>query len=201
MSKGSIGWIQYLIHKLLDYPFRNLENLSIIEVGSGNSEHLSNSSLKYIRYLQTDIRCSDFTKVDNQIVTFLISDAEKLSEVGNEEFDLLVATCLLAHLSEMYSALENWSRVVRKGGSLAIYVPCEPSFVLRTARYFTTKRKIRNRGFDHDFIHWREHRNHYLGMNSAIRRVFRNSDIKSLRFPFPFLPWDFNLFQIYWIRK
>ena len=200
MSTGSIGFLMKIIHWVMDIPFRNLKNLEILEVGAGNGEHLSQCKLDFSLYVQSDIRLnSNLFVADNS--SFVISDAEKLSEFKDLNYDLLIATCLLAHLDDMYTALENWRRVIKPNGFAVIYVPCEPGIFLRICRFFSTRRKIQGFGFNHAVLHWREHRNHFMGMRTAIRHTFRDSKIFSLRLPFPFLPWELNLFQIYWIQR
>lgn len=206
MSNGAIGWFWRRIHSALDYPFLNKEKITIIEVGSGNGQHFNLTSVDAKEYIEVDLRKSkNFNIKDKKVKElgrkFVVDDATQLVKFSNSSFDGLIATCLLAHLVDVEQALLNWRRVVRPGGMLSIYLPNEPGLLLRFAREFSTKRKIKSRGYDHDYIHWKEHRNHFLGMKAMIKHVFRGDSIKFRNFPFSFLTWNFGLYTLVQIRK
>lgn len=193
------------IHKKLDKPFRNKTNLKIIEVGAGHGQHFMLTKLKTDRYVELDLRefknlkLDDSKSIENKR-TRVVGDAETLDVVKSNEFNGLIATCLLAHLSDMHKSLENWRRVVKHNGLITIYVPCEPGIVLRIARFFTTKKLISKLGYDHSSIHWTEHRNHFPGMQTAIKKVFKLDKITERKFPTRFLSWDFNFYSIFVIQ-
>ena len=117
-------------------------------------------------------------------------------------FDRLVATCLLIHLPEPEQALAQWRRMVRPGGLLSIYVPCDPGALLRLTRKFTTARKVRKLGFDrYDLVLAREHRNHagaldILDSAQLPRRRAARSTIGRSRSP----SWNLNFFAVYQVR-
>ena len=183
-----------------------LKNISLIEVGSGNGQHFNLSRISTKEYVEVDIRESEISdvnplKAESHGRRFVIDDATRLSKFSEEYFDGLVATCLLAHLAETEEALTNWRRVVKKGGILSIYIPNEPGILLRFARSFTTKRRITKHGYDHEFIHWKEHRNHFLGMKSAIKHVFQDDSVRFRNFPLPFLTWNFGLYTLIKVIK
>lgn len=52
-------------------------------------------------------------------------DAQKLANVERESFDFLFSSHCLEHMRDATEALENWIRVVRRGGHLIISVPDE----------------------------------------------------------------------------
>lgn len=199
MGVGLVGLLWRLIHKLMDFPFRNATDLRIVEVGAGSGQHRDLTKLKFFRYLETDIRVPERI-FDRALRDFKQADAHTLENYSNGEFNLLIATCLLVHLDNPKIALSTWKRVVQEGGSIVLYVPCEPGLVLRFTRFFTTRRRVEKQGFNHKVLHWQEHRNHFIGMDVLIREIFCDSQIRVLRFPFQFLPWNFNLFYIYYIK-
>jgi SAM-dependent methyltransferase len=206
MSGGLVGHLWKHIHRLIDKPLESLNRPRIIEVGSGNGQHFSQTKLSSIEYLEVDIREDmhrflDLEKSKANNRRFEIGDATTLTHIKDRSYEALISTCLFAHLRDLELAIVNWNRVVTEDGSLVIYVPCEPGILLRFIRYFSTKRKIQKAGYDHSYIHWREHRNHYPLMKSVITSEFANHSIKIKKFPFNFLPWDCNLFSLFIIKK
>jgi len=202
MNTGVIGVMSKFIHRFMDYPYKK-RKLKIIEVGAGNGQHLALTSLDYEYYLETDIR--DLMQISSKKISELASDrmqidATYLSQIKDESFDLLISTCLIVHLEKPELALNNWLRVVKKGGELCIYVPCDPGFILRLVRFFSTRRKFIQMGYDHAYQHWTEHRNHFPLINTLIMRVFEGQTVRRSFFPF-FLPsWNLNMFVIYRIK-
>ncbi|NDE96477.1 MAG: class I SAM-dependent methyltransferase, partial [Actinobacteria bacterium] len=110
--------------------------LQIIEVGSGSGQHLQSVKQPYSNYLMTDIDLDLLTLAtfDKSKVDIMQADASNLSEIRDSSFGRLVATCLLAHLSNPMEALVEWRRVVKSGGSIVIYVATEPGFLVRLSR-------------------------------------------------------------------
>ena len=149
------------------------------------------------RLIQCDIRPENIPNVadDPRIEKeFKSVDAQSLP-YGDNSHDRLIATCLLAHLSDPENALEEWKRVVRPGGAISIFVPCEPGFLLRITQMATTRRKQKSLGYNGRLLHYREHRNHYPGMMTFIKEIY-GSDARVTNYPFPFLSWNFNLWSI-----
>jgi SAM-dependent methyltransferase len=52
-------------------------------------------------------------------------DAQKLANVGDESFDFLFSSHCLEHMRDPTEALDNWIRVVKRGGHLVVSVPDE----------------------------------------------------------------------------
>ena len=206
MSSGLIGSTWQYIHKVIDKSFKGHQLNSVIEVGSGNGQHFNLTRLSVSEYVQVDIRPSVNSKLDVEKakslgMTFVVDDAIKLESIPHSKFDGLIATCLLAHLSELEESLINWRRVVRPGGKLVLYIPNEPGLLLRASRKLTTQRKISKLGYDHEFLHWREHRNHFPAMRSMIKHVFAEDNLLFKNYPVRGLPWDLGLFTIVEIKK
>jgi len=206
MSSGLVGKLWRHIHHSLDRPFKGISNLRIIEIGSGNGQHFNLTRINTVEYVELDLRVAtnsnlDLAKAKLLGRKFITGDAVDLSDLEDDVFDGLIATCLLAHLSNLDLALENWRRVVRPGGTLSIYIPNEPGILLRISRHFSTKRRISKRGYSHEYIHWREHRNHFPAMRSSINHVFLGDKIISRNFPFRFFPWDLGLYTLITIKK
>jgi SAM-dependent methyltransferase len=198
---GLIGKMSDFVHWILEKPYKHSEIFgTVLEVGAGYGQHSKFVKHRYDCYIETDIRESNYPHSNNRIKR-LISDAENLTEIESNSIDRLIATCILAHLTNPEKALQNWKRVVKKKGHLSIYVPVEPSILLRLFRSVATTRKAKKMGLNHKSIHYREHRNMWIYCDLLIRETFHGSNVKSRRFPVSFLPWNLRLFDIYEITK
>jgi phosphatidylethanolamine/phosphatidyl-N-methylethanolamine N-methyltransferase len=200
-GSGIVGKIAGFVHWLIEYPYKQNRFFgTVLEVGAGEGQHFKFIKHNFDLYIETDIRES-MDQPFNIKVKKMLSNAENLDGVESNSVDRLIATCILVHLLEPEKALQNWSRVVKKGGQLSIFVPAEPSMLLRFFRFFVTSRKAKKFGLNHKSIHYREHRNMWILCDLLIRETFSESKIKSRKFPINFLPWNLRLFDIYEITK
>lgn len=200
--EGVIGLVYKMVHRLMERPYDRQVGLSrIIEVGSGAGQHLPSVRHPYSYYLMTDIDADLLPVVNNNssIVESREMNAEKLGGIPDSSFDRLIATCLLAHLDNPMSALKEWRRVVRHGGSLSIYVAPEPGILLRCTRRLFIYPKQRRLGVsDFELLSYTTHKNHYPAMRAMLKSIFAEDKIKQRRFPLNF-PWNFVLFEIWHI--
>ena len=203
MYTGVIGFYSRLTHKLLDWPFRGSATPTILEVGAGVGQHAQYALTEFETYYSTDIseEAVRASAADDPRITPMVADAQDLSNFADESVDRVVATCLLAHLSEPEQALQEWRRVLKPGGSVSIYVPAEPGMLLRLLRNVAVVPKSRKLGNDHLAIIYRDHRNHYPTMRLLIESVFAQDTIKRRRFPTRLLGWNFSLFDVFHITK
>ena len=177
-NAGAVGLVSRFLHRTLEsggqvvrrnHILNRSDLLTILEVGAGG-QHAQYVRHSFDRLIQCDIRPENIPNVadDPRIEKeFKSVDAQSLP-YGDNSHDRLIATCLLAHLSDPENALEEWKRVVRPGGAISIFVPCEPGFLLRITQMATTRRKQKSLGYNGRLLHYREHRNHYPGMMTFI---------------------------------
>jgi ubiquinone/menaquinone biosynthesis C-methylase UbiE len=211
LTTGLLGNIQRNIHKCLDSVFEKSQYDRVIEVGAGSLEHLlASKKLSFNSYIATDIRYGSQDITNNLLnnlehslkknIQLEFADAQKL-RFENRSFDALVATCLLIHLKEPEKALKEWRRVIKKGGELNIYVPCEPGLLLRAGRRLAVVPKHRRLGFhDYELVCAREHVSSINILDTLIRYVFQEDDIEIRTWPIPkFRFWNLNLAFIYHI--
>jgi ubiquinone/menaquinone biosynthesis C-methylase UbiE len=125
-------------------------------------------------------------QIDHRVVQEEL-DANQLSAIASNSFDRLVATCVLIHLDDPPFVLSEIRRILKDGGVVSMYVPCEPGLMLRFFRYWTTARKGRRLGVDHLFFHYNEHRFHVLYLQAAVRNIFESDEVVMTRYPFKFL--------------
>lgn len=205
---GARGRFTNFYHRMLERPFGPEEHLSrVIEVGSGHCEHVRFVRHSFDEYLMTDLTDHTYNPLggrQDDRVRFETADAQDLHH-GDGSFDRLVCTCVLHHLSDPDRALKEWRRVVKPGGSISIYLPCDPGMLYRAARWGTThryQRKLERQGKlnDHLYLWAREHPNHVLGLRQLIRANFRADRVARTVFPLPVLSWNWNLFEVYRIR-
>jgi ubiquinone/menaquinone biosynthesis C-methylase UbiE len=206
MGTGITGRFWAFIHKSMA---RNLicENDIVLELGAGNGEFYRNVSPTCKLYLETDIerrddrlsrmKTSDLSKSGKLNLQL---DAQNLEGLPDNCVDVVIATCLLMHLSDPDLALREWKRVLKVGGKMVVYIPAEPGLGLRMTRYLTTRRKFKKVGINQAGSHWTEHIQHYPRIIHILNSVFGKScSVK--KFPFNFFVWDFNLFAIAHIQN
>jgi phosphatidylethanolamine/phosphatidyl-N-methylethanolamine N-methyltransferase len=207
IGKDSSGLLSHLWkypHKLMEKPYKTNEGSTILEVGAGEGEHLGFVIGNFTLYVAQDIdasRLKRFENLGNQKVVTQPGDATQL-EFSKETFDRVIATCLLAHLKSPELALAEWRRVLKKGGGLTVYIPCDPGISLRIFRTLFTKPKARKLGYrGYDLFIAREHTNSAQNLVVFLKNVFKDDRIKLRYFPFSIRSWGLNLFIIAEITK
>lgn len=202
INSGLVGKFSSHYHYLIEKNFTGKKFKKILELGAGKGQHLRFLKCEYEEYLQTDIRLPDHTDMNtgNKVI-WSLADAQDLSNFENGQFDRTIATCLIAHLPNPEKAISEWRRVTSKStGVVSIYVPCEPSNLLRLAQRLSTRRKAKRLGIDYSSMHYREHRNHYFFVKALILDIFKEDRIKVIGFPSRFLPFDLKLYEIFQIE-
>jgi SAM-dependent methyltransferase len=207
INDGAVGLVSKLVHWSLEsFPYsvskKWVTERKVLEVGSGHGQHLPFVKSKYETYTLTDLR-------PGHIPTGLVSDTVRiysepvdahLLPFEDESFDRVIATCLIIHLSDPEKALEEWFRVLKKGGRLTIYVPCETGLVLRIAQQLSTRRKQRKLGIEAEYLHRIEHPYSYLYIKSIALHLFRKN-LTIRKFPFVAGSWNFNLWSVFSVEK
>jgi SAM-dependent methyltransferase len=208
MGTGLIGKYWKLIHSQIEALRDSRHDSIVLEVGAGHGQHFDQTNSSSALYIETDIRKSMGYELPFEKNDLLLrgrikrnANAEDFSKIPSNSIDSIVVTCVLAHLTNPELALCEWRRVLKLGGSLVVYIPCEPGLALRVVRFFTTRRKFASRGVRQQDLHWLEHRNHYLYLKLLIRNVFVNDSVRFLRYPLHLLPWDLNLYCLTSIKK
>jgi phosphatidylethanolamine/phosphatidyl-N-methylethanolamine N-methyltransferase len=150
VETGCVGFMASVYHRMLESGHNEKFGLCL-EIGAGRGQHFKYVKHDFDRYISSDIR--DFSKNSEHILDrrheFQIQNAESLEAFADGSIDRLIVTCVLAHLTHPEKALTEWKRVVRAGGILDIYVPCEPSLLLSIAQKLTTKIKVEKLGWNY----------------------------------------------------
>lgn len=207
-------WVYRKSHRAMEYPIPDgfSKDAIILELAAQADQHREYVARGYAKYTVSDIdiqplelaRRSYMDKANQfnsgfEEVEFIQLDARKIP-YPDGFFDRVIATCLIAHLNEPVDALAEWRRVIRDGGFLSLYVACEPSILLRLARILTRKRIPRKSNLDYDLIHYYQHTISYPAIMEFIKFIFANDTVSIKKYPFRFLPWDFNFWSIVTIQ-
>lgn len=211
-------WVYQKTHKDLEFFNNKLSDTTpvVLELGAQADQHRKWVKNNYEKYIVSDVNFEPLVaaKISEESIQaserssvksfcpeifFQEIDAEKI-EYGGETFDRIVATCLVVHLDQPIDAFEEWRRVIKDGGCIDFYVPCEPGLILRLARNVTHKRKNLRVDFPYDLLHYSQHKNHFPAINEFVKYIFANDVVRKRYFPFRFLSWNCNLWAIYSIR-
>lgn len=95
----------------------------VLEVGAGSGQFYNNLNPGSALYIETELRESDEYEIainsgDLELEGRIkrIANAEDLSVYNDNSFDEVLATCVLAHLTNPEIALKEFRRVARTGG-------------------------------------------------------------------------------------
>lgn len=206
VHQGLGGLVQSTFHRAVETPFRSSDNFAtVLEVGATNGEHLPFIRHDFSKYIMVDIRDRETAREaarkassTARSVEFTVGDAQVLADVVDRSVDRLVSMCLLHHINEPDQALRRWRAVVRPGGVISIFLPCDPGLLWRMGRRFTTFRQAGNRGIDAArmrYISALDHRNHVASLLWMAQGVFSRDHVRVHWFPLLKVPsWNANLF-------
>jgi SAM-dependent methyltransferase len=184
-------------------PSGTYEN--ILEIGSNNGEHIEFVPASWKSYVALDLKLPDadiISKFKDRDVNFLIGDAQDLN-FSDIFFDRCISTCVLHHVNSVETVLRELLRVTKLGGVITIAVPNDPGILYRAARYFTSVRRARKANLveELNLVHALEHRNHFLAIDSILKWVFENQEVRIMRYPNVVKFWQMNFLTVYAIKK
>ncbi len=213
VHSGLGGVVQRSFHRAIERPWgKDREAPTVLELGATSGEHLEFVRHRFSRYVMVDIRDSSSARElaakaskPDATVEFLLADAQALDAIADSSVDRLISMCLLHHLEDPRRALRHWRRVVKPGGSLSIFLPCDPGLLWRTGRALTTFRAARSQGYTPlgiRYINACDHRNHVASLRWMIEGTFADDDVRIHRYPFsPVSSWNANLFMTFEIQR
>ena len=184
---------RFSFHFYLESARTALEKYPIVlEIGAYNSSHLKFLKHDFEVYLVTDIRAVN----DNEIPTIesglipkesgiykSIADATLLP-YSNESVNRVVTGCLLLHLDDQISALEEWLRVLKPGGVIDTLIPNDQSFSIWLYRLLFSRRKSRKLGFnDFDLVNAFEHHSYYQRIFRLVGATFPTEQFEFQHYP------------------
>ena len=203
-SEGILGILWKYPHLMMERPFKSNAGLKLLELGFGEGEHIGFVNPDFDEYIATDIDLERLERVKESLpkkVSIQKCDATSVP-FADESFDRVIATCLIAHLPNPEEALREWRRILKPGGQLTIYVPCEPGFSLRLFRKLFTAPKAKRLGFEGFNLYIaRDHINDSFRVLNLAAEVFGSDDFKQVFRPFFFRSWYLNLFCVLQVRR
>lgn len=203
-ASGLLSFLWKYPHRVMEKKHKSNEQLDLLELGYGEGEHLRFVKKDFNSYLATDIDKARLLVPDefaSKKIKTKVVDAQNLP-FKNESFDRLIATCLIAHLGEPERALNEWRRVLKKGGTATIYIALEPGLALRVFRRLITAPKAKRLGFEGFNLYIaRDHVNDAFRVLNILVEVFRNDKIKFRYRPFFIRSWYLNLFCVVEVKK
>lgn len=199
-TSGSFGLVSRMQHRHMEKgaSVRHLRNQRILEVGAGSGQHIGYTSREnWSEYIQTDLRPP--ADCQGKVGTWITEsvDASSLPFPDND-FDRLIATCVLAHTDDPAQTLREWRRVVRPDGLITVYLPTESSLSLGLLRLLGPRQARIRAGFDPRIIYL-DHRYNYRYLRTLVDLEFADADISASRFP-RFLPWWLSLWEVIQIK-
>ncbi len=209
--KGLSGLAHRIYHKKLEGRFNHKTKFNrILEIGSGSGEHYKYIKHKYSTYFMTEYDAEQISKLKkkfyrNKKIKIEYADIERL-KYKNNYFDRIILTCVLHHLKDIPTALNEIRRVTKDQGTISIYLPSDPGILYRFTRKIAMfrKKEIRletGQIINRNVLHAIEHPNHIQAIRDLIMYLFRNDEIKATIFPFKIDMWNLNLFYVYQIKK
>ena len=181
-------------HRSMEAGFKGEHFNQVLEVGGGKGEHLDFIQHSYDKYVISDLKLPKLNKKwsSEKRITPLEANVENLP-FENFTFDRVIVTCLLHHVEKPERALEEIKRVLKPNGVATIFLSCDPGFMVRLLRFFSTKHQARKLGFEgYSLMIARDHRNHVASLLEITRYVFRDRNFKSSYHPFQVPSWNLN---------
>ena len=125
-----------------------------LELGAGGMESLPFVRHRFDTYIARDIRSfkGELPVPRSGAIEFRILDASTL-DLPDATVDRVLATCLIMHLYDPYTALREWQRVCKPEGVIDFLVPCDPGVATRLFRKLVSGRAARKNG-----VSWQEYR-------------------------------------------
>ena len=190
-AKGIMGYLSSYPHKLLEKRFPSNDKFVILELGCGQNEHFTFVAKDFSRYYALDL-VEPRQNPTHPNYEFIEASAT-LIPLESSSVDRVVLTCLLLHLKDPENVLLEIKRVLKSSGFVSIYIPTEPSFLLRLFRSISSKRHARKLGYEgYDLFIARDHITYFSRILTLIRYHFDDFDISIRYRPF-FIPlWNLN---------
>jgi SAM-dependent methyltransferase len=199
--RGLQGRGNAIVDLAVERRVRRRAGQRILEIGASSGEHLEFVSRQppWSCYVGLDLM-PGVTDPDHLIrarssagVGFVAGDAGRMP-FPDEVFDVVVSTCVLAHVAAPETCLEELRRVTRPGGQVVIAMPCDPGALNRLVKTVVTYPAMRRQGIEDPRLHYaRGHVNPIGGLIALARHVFREDQVRLTYTPFRIRSWNANL--------
>jgi ubiquinone/menaquinone biosynthesis C-methylase UbiE len=213
----AFGQIEARMHKALESPRHGQSYPTLLELGVGGFEHFQFIEHAWSRYLAVDLyapvpermdyvqsRIAETGSKPPRSIEFILADALSLP-LEEHSVDRTVATCLLLHLADPFSAVLEWQRVTKPTGVIDALVPCDPGFAVRFFRWAVAERAARKSGVNpstYRLVNAADHVSSFPRVLELARAAVEPGRALSVRYyPFKFLrSWNVNGFAVFSIQ-
>jgi SAM-dependent methyltransferase len=206
---GLQGWGNSLIDRQIEKRVKRKKGFKILELGASSGEHLSfvRNEPIWESYICLDVNPGITNpKLYQDIISnnspsykgvkFVKANAENLP-FSDSTFDLVVATCLLAHVDNPELVLQEARRVTKNNGKIIIGLPCDPGILNRMIKFIVTYPKMKRIGIiDPKLSYAREHKNPINNLIVIIKHVFSQDKINLRYQPLKIKSWNLNFFVL-----
>ena len=190
-------------HTSMEKPWKGAYFKKVLEVGSGNGEHLDFIQHGFDEYVMLDLRKTELNSqwASEPRVKTVEGNAESLP-FKTGEFDRVISTCLLHHVEHPELVLNEIERVLSPSGAATIFLSCDPGLAVRTLRRLTVAPSAKKKGFEgYKLMIARDHRNHFGSLLEMSKFVFRKRNFKVKYYPFGIKSWNLNGYAIITIKN
>lgn len=194
VGEGATGIMEYLSsypHKLLEKPFPSNDKFVMLELGCGQNEHFTFVAKDFSRYYALDL-VKPRQNPTHPNYEFIEASATHIP-LESSSVNRVILTCLLLHLNDPEKVLLEIKRILKSPGFISIYLPTEPSILLRLFRSISSRRHAQKLGYEgYDLFIARDHITYFSRILTLIRYHFDDFDISIRYRPF-FIPfWNLN---------
>ena len=190
-------------HATMEKPWRGAHFKKVLEIGSGNGEHLDFIQHGFDEYVMLDLRRTELdSKWSSDLRIRTVEGNAEFLPFGIGEFDRVISTCLLHHVEKPELVLSEIERVLSQNGIATIFLRCDPGLAVRTLRKLTVARSAEKKGFKgYNLMISRDHRNHFGSLLEMAKFVFRKHNFKVKYYPFGIKSWNLNGFAVITIKN
>ena len=174
----------------------NFKPKNVLEIGAGSGELFEHVSSNFNKYYMTDL--SDWGKTEildlvsrDPRIHFELQNVENLSYNENY-FDRVLVSCVIAHVTEPFKALEELRRVTNTNGIISIFVSTDPGLLLKMIRAIFTKKRMKNLSIPYELCNVIQHRNNPTAILEMVKWIFQKDSIKVQYFPFKIKSWNLS---------
>jgi ubiquinone/menaquinone biosynthesis C-methylase UbiE len=164
----------------------------ILDVGSGMGYHLKFEKLMQDRrYICLDKDPKMLCKINHVYVEKLVGTCSQIP-LPDQSIDLVVASHILEHLSDLPHDIDEIKRVLKNQGKVIVVLPCDPGLLWKILTYITpSRRRLKKLGIDYDVVMRHEHVNTYQVCRKVIKQNFNILNEKY--YPFFIPSHDLNI--------
>ena len=119
-------WMRFLRKFELDSILENFTREHFgkaLELGCGSGEHSQHLAVYCQKLIALEYNQDRLTAQSNNKTTFIVGNAEDLSQFGDDEMDLVFSSNLIEHLTDPVRCLSECKRVVKPDGLVIHTVP------------------------------------------------------------------------------